>query len=613
MKSAGGRAARPIAMSWIGFAVAVVVAAGLAAGCEPAGEGDLDLALYALESCSQPGDLPAPASARIVVRGPVPCAADPLKTCVDELAQARAEWGQTVEVGGIPEGRDREVTILAYASRDASGAPVGFARATGVTIRKGESTPVEAILARLGGVSCPATAAAGFRQRVFGTTTPVGGHRVVIAGGFTGVEGDRLVSPDDGIYLYDTKTGVLTRAATLARARGAHAAAFIPGAGAQGRVVFFGGAASLGWAAGEGFPLGVDAAATGGAFSDFELFDVASGALVGAECPDGCLACCTTDGKPVDSPQPGCDTVTCTECVRGSTRSMASGRILAKPAVMSDGFVIVTGGGDFPNHEVSAYRVAEVFDPAANCRTGGFQPAATAPRMESIRAGHSLTFIETTEAGRYRFLLWGGTKDAILSGGTYSIGETYTESSQQAKQISGVFRQVRISEEDRALAPNLYFHSMTALSGKRFLLAGGVRRAGDGALQAPNTDDLYLLTLSGTDTYTVEIERLANGLDPARWLHTGTSHDGRHVVLFGGFGGLGGPALADPRVYDTQAGGLVTLVGTSPLARAGHDGLVLSDDTVLLVGGLQQAGDLDGSQGLLEVYAPSILDLGTGN
>jgi len=612
MKSAGERAARQVAMSVIGLAVAVAVGVGLGAGCEPGGQGDLDLALYALESCSQSGGLATPASARVIVRGPEPCAEDPQQLCVDELASARADWDETVEVGGIPEGRDREVTILAS---DAGGQVIGFARATGVTIEKGESTPVEAILTRLGGVMCPATTEAGFRQRVFATATPIGDHRVVVAGGFTDVDGDQLVAPDDGVYVYDSKTGDLVRAGSLARARGAHAAAFIPNAGAQGRVVFFGGAASLRWTAGEGFPLGVDAAAAGGAFRDFELFDVATGTLVTEGCEDGCIACCTEDGRPVDDPQPGCDTVTCTECRRGSAREMAAGRVLAKPAVMSDGFVVVTGGGDFPNHELSAYRVAEVFDPAANCLTGGFQPAAPAPRMESIRAGHTLTFIETTEAGRYRFLIWGGTRDATLSGGTYSIGETYTESSQQAKQISGVFRQVRISEGDLngGLAPNLYFHSMTPLSGKRFLLAGGVRRAGDGTFEAPRTDDLYLLTLSGTDTYSVEIERVPDGLDPARWGHTGTTHDGQRVLVFGGFGGLAGPALSDPRAFDALTGGFTTLAGAPPVARGGHEAVVLGDDTVLLVGGLQQSGDLDGGQGLFEVYAPSLLNPTAGN
>lgn len=613
MKSADGRAAaRRVALAGLAAAVALAVGMGLV-GCEPAGEGDLDLAVYALESCSQSGGVGAPASARVVVRGPQPCEDDAEKTCVDELASAKAKWGGTVEVGGIPEGADREVTILAYSGGDASGTPIGFARATGVTIRRGESTPVEAVLARFGGVSCPGDTA-GFTQRVFATATPVDGDEVVIAGGFTGAEGDQLVSPDNGVYIYDSKTGAVTRVeGGMAKARGGHAAAYIPNMGERGWVVFFGGAASLGWsAAGESVPVGFDAAASDGAFDDFEVFDVATRKFVVGECSQGCQACCEEDGTPVEDPQPACveQPQDCQACRRGSARAMARGRVLAQPAVMSDGFVVITGGGDFPAHDVSDYRIAEVFDPGANCLTGGFQPAATAPRMENIRAGHTLTFIETTEAGRYRFLLWGGTKERTESGGTFSLGETYTESSQQAKLISGVFRQVAVNDTD--LAPSLYFHSMTPLTDRRFLLAGGVRLEG-GQFEGPKAEDLYVLKLEGTDTYTATITRVPDGLGTGRFLHSGTTHDARNVLLFGGFSDLGGAALAEPRAFDVQANAFVTLTGTPPLARGAHGAVVLSDDTTLLVGGLQQSGDLDGAEGLFEVYTPSLLSPLAGN
>lgn len=607
MNSADGRAARRrLALAGLAAAVALAVGTGLVA-CEPAGEGDLDLAVYALESCSQSGGVATPASARVVVRGPQPCADNADETCVDELASAKAKWGGTVEVGGIPEGDDREVTILAFSGGDASGDVVGFARATGVTIQRGESTPVEAVLARFGGVSCPG-APAEFSQRVFATATPVDGDEVVIAGGFTGANGDQLVSPDNGVYIYSSKTGAVTRVeGGLAKARGGHAAAYIPGMGERGWVVFFGGAASLRWSAsGDSVPVGFDAAASDGAFDDFEVFDVQTRTFVAEGCSDGCQACCEANGQPVDDPQPNCDTVQCQDCRRGSARTMARGRVLAQPAVMSDGFVVITGGGDFPAHAVSDYRVAEVFDPAANCLKGGFQPAATAPRMENIRAGHTLTFIEATEAGRYRFLLWGGTKERTESGGTYSVGETYTESSQQAKGISGVFRQVAVS--DTGLAPNLYFHSMTPLTDRRFLLAGGVRLDEDGSFEGPRTEDLYVLKLEGTDTYTATITRVPDGLGTGRFLHSGTTHDARYALLFGGFSDLGGAALAEPRAFDVQANGFVTLTGTAPIARGAHGAVVLSDDTTLLVGGLQQSGDLDGGQGLFEVYAPSLLN-----
>lgn len=614
MRRADGRAALP-KVAAAAFLVAALAVLGVAlVACEPAGEGQLDLAVYGLESCSEAGGVGAPVAARVVVRGPEPCENDPEQLCVQELANESEKWGGTVEVGGIPEGNDREVTILAYADGDASGQILGFARATGVRIQKGESTGVTAILSRFGGVSCPSKPAE-FTHRTFASATSVGDDRVVLAGGFTGVQGDTLGAPDNGVYLYESKTGALTRVAQLSKARGAHAAAYIPG---KDWVVFFGGASSLKLGAAGSFPLVFDVPASGDAIKSYEVLDLNAGpdkkpAMLDIEqaCAR-CEQCCSADGTDLPGRPEQCTAsgVSCAAECRCTcsqlTRTMERGRVLAQPAVMSDGFVIVTGGGDFPNHETSDYRLAEVFDPAGNCGTGGFQDPMTAPRMESIRAGHTLTFIEATDAGRYRFLLWGGTKDTEGGGGTFPIGESYTESSQQFKGISGVFRQVGLS--DASLAPNLYFHSMTPLSGRRFLLAGGVRRVGDNAFEAPRADDLYLLSLSGEDTYSVDIQRVSDGLTTGRFLHSGTTNDARHVFLFGGYSGFDGATLSEPRAFDLFAGAFVSLSGTPPLPRAGHRAVVLTDDTVLLVGGMQTSGDLDGGAGLVEVYTPSFLN-----
>ncbi len=178
------------------------------------------------------------------------------------------------------------------------------------------------------------------------------------------------------------------------------------------------------------------------------------------------------------------------------------------------------------------------------------------------------------------------------------------ESSQQFKGISGVFRQVWVNNPK--LVRNLYFHTTTALTGRRFLVAGGVPCEG-GVLGAPSRDDLYILTLHGEEDISVDIQRVEGGLEGGRYLHTATSHDGQRVLLFGGFG-FDGVAIGDPWSFEVVTGGSVALSDHAPLARVGHRAVVLPDDTLLLVGGLYSPSDLDGTSGLVEVYTPTTLD-----
>ena len=608
---------------WAGVGCALVPLLLCLGACAPAEEGDLGLAVYSLEPCTGGGSAGVPQNARIVVRGGgtgVPCQIGGKDTiCFEERGKV-ARWGESVSVGGVPEGDGWEVTVLAYAgAAEENETPLYYARATDVRVRKGESTEAEAILTRFGGLSCPSPEEA-FPHRAFASVTATNEGPVIVAGGFTASTGTgddaKLTSPDNGVYVYEPLRGKLRRVAELARARAGHAAVYLP---RKGWVVFFGGTNELPFdLAADGFPIRYDVDDTAKAFGDFEIYDVASESMYARDCPGGaCQSCCEADGTEKPGRPSQCDAagVDCGDCcwdcdqLRGS---MVRGRVLARPAVMSDGFVIITGGGDWPNHEEAGFRPADVFDANANCGFGGFQDEMVLPRSESIRAGHTMTFVEANDAGRYLFLMWGGTKETGGVPGVHPIAETYVESSQQFKGISGVFRQVRITSDDGGLVPNLYFHSMTALPDRRFLLAGGVRRSGaQGGFDAPSGDDLYVVTLSGDDAISAAVERVVGGMDTGRFLHTASAHGERHVMLFGGLGGTSGypaAALGEARAFDIRAGAFVPLTGAAPVARFGHASLVLPDDTLFLVGGMQTAADLSGDAGLLEVYTPSVLN-----
>ncbi len=612
--------------------VVLVALIAVFAGCDMPGEGDLEVGVFALGSC--PGK-PAmePESMRVVVRGPVACdpsEADQPGGCSKEFASRRVRWGADANVGNIPEGTGREVSVFLcspgpglaggideqHCGRDSHVA--GYARASNVTIRRGESTPIQAILSRFGEQSCPRLPEEpAFTPRVFSSATPVDDGRVVVAGGFTALSGegaDRFFSgPDNGVFVYDPLTGKLSHAAELRRARGAHTAAFIPG---YNWVVFFGGAARLSAPDDDGFPL--SHAGEQEAFSDYEVFDLNTGRMLDDRCPPApCVACCDREGERLpDAPEQcdraGVDCVADCLCDCDAPRNMYRGRLLAQPAVMSDGFVIVSGGGDWPNHQNTDYRVAEVFDPAANCFTGGFQGPGALPRMESLRAGHSVSFIEATQAGRYRYLFWGGTRDqGSMEPGIHPIGETYAESSRQADFISGVFRQVYM--ETPGYARNLYFHTMTRLDSRRFLVAGGVRNDGE-RLLPPNADDYYLVTLRDDgDMMRAAIEPVHEGAPGGRFLHNATSHDGRRVLLFGGLDGFNLNAISEPLLFDSAPdmlgfGG--PPLGLPPDPRVGHRATLLPDDTILLIGGVADGDGLTGgarSSGRVEIYTPTIV------
>ena len=597
------------------IAAAMVLAVGACAPADEA-EGGLALAVYALDQCTAGAAPGAPAKARIHVRGGgvgVPCEVDGQES-VCFLGQDKVgDWGDAVSVGGVPEGSGWEVTVLGYSGAgEVAETPLYYARSNGIRIRKGENTVAEAILSRFGGMSCPVVEDA-FPQRVFASVTSASDGRVVVAGGFTGESGGKLTTPDGGVYVYEPLQGRMRKAADLARPRAGHAAVYLP---EQQWVVFFGGTDELAFdPSGAAFPITFTDDDADQAFSDFEIFDLSTETMfVAGKCPsDPDLACCEPDGsdkpnRPAQCEEAGkdCARDACFTCDELS-KSMARRRVFAQPMVMSDGFVLLTGGGDWPLHEEPAYRAADVFDAEANCGAGGFQDDMLLPRTEAIRAGHTATFVEANDAGRFRYLLWGGTGDSDGLPGEHAIAETYVESSQQFKGISGVFQKVYVDSGDAALVPNLYFHTTTPLTERRFLVAGGVRGGGS-ELQAPLADELYLVTLSGDDEIRASIEAIPGGIGTGRFLHTASSHDGRRVMILGGGTGFPTTAVAEPRAFDVKTRGFATLVGDAPIARLGHRHVLLPDDTILLVGGLQTTAEFGSGTGLLEVYTPSVLN-----
>jgi hypothetical protein len=474
--------------------------------------------------------------------------------------------GQSIVLPGIPEGAGREVIVV---GEGAGG--TWYGRDTGLTVRRNEDTAAAMLMAPLGSFSCvPAPEA--IVDVVFPASVDLGDGRILVTGGFEEVTADGVRKPSAQAWIFDSKTGtreVLAGGLGAGFERGAHTMVLVPEAG---EVVILGGARQLTVTPSAGFPLSLDTAESR---DDALVFDIA-----------------TKTFRPVEG-------------------AMRVGRAFPRAQLLADGTVIVTGGGAWP-YVSSDDRYAEVdfYDHEALGGLGGFLDI---PKLRSFysRVGHSLTLVGTTSEGLSELLIWGGT---TLDRSLGNPGEVYRQSGRQREGVNGTFSEVCITSST-GQAPNfLYFHETTRLGDNRFLVTGGVIPGAGDTLQAPASDEAWILTYypEVSDTVcprgrVIQADRVA-GFGPGRVFHSATSSDGRHVSVVGGWAGLSQlTGTSTVMTFDrAQLGGTPwrNEAATSAM-RGGHAAVVTPSGFVFLTGGSAdlQSGGVRGRISA-EIWAP---------
>jgi len=461
--------------------------------------------------------------------------------------------GATIKLARVPEGDDREVIVFAQGATQA-----WYGRDTGLDVRRNTNNVAAMVLTRYGGLSC-VPVPQGVPNTVFPAAVSLADGRVLVTGGFTEVAGDKLTGASTQAFLLDPRTGGIEVLPGLGAGQGraGHAAVFLA---ATNKVVLIGGMTELQIDSTKPFPYVYDPAK---GRDDYVIFDVASKSFTA-----------------------------------GSDRMLAK-RGFPRTAVMSDGTVLITGGGKWPIDPAGTDQIeCDMFDPEDNDKQGGLLDI---PPLRSFywRAGHSLTFLGNSAEGLSTYLIWGGTTPDRSLG---HPAEIYRQSGRQRDGVNGTFAEVSISGEVPAFS---YFHETTQLSGGRFLATGGSRYA-NGSRQAPEADDAWLLTYNSEPAPVLQTRRIP-GLGAGRVFHTALSEDNAIVSIVGGWGSVNAAegviktfdlATTSFRSEDAAAG--------MTAGRGGHAAVLTPAGTVLLIGGESSATTAAGTKRLAaEIYTPA--------
>jgi hypothetical protein len=273
-------------------------------------------------------------------------------------------------------------------------------------------------------------------------------------------------------------------------------------------------------------------------------------------------------------------------------------RDLHTATLLADGLVLIAGGLTGPNTvnaPVVATATAELYDPATNVSTQIVDMASarvthTATVLTSgqkagqvlIAGGDLLGTAELFDPGTRQFtatgkmasprygqtatLLANGT--VLLAGGADSSGKAPLASAEIYDPTSGAFATTGSMSTARTS------HAAALLGDGRVLIVGG----SDGNASLTGGEIYDPASKSFTST---------GAMLEARWGLTATSVAAGKVLVTGGFG-LSGAPLSSAELYDPgtdPATGHFVAAGSMAVARGRHTATVLSDGTVLLVGG----------------------------
>lgn len=465
--------------------------------------------------------------------------------------------GVGLKLSKVPEGPDREVIVVAQGAT-----AKWYGRYTGLDVKRNSDNVADIVLTKMGGVSCLPTPT-GIQNTIFPAAVNLGDGRVLVVGGFTEVSSagasTRLTGASSQAFLFDSRTGQ-TEALPSMGANAGRAGAAAVYLEETNKVVIIGGMTELQLDTTQPFPFVYD---PDKGRDDYVVFDVA------------------------------------TKTFTTGTERMKAKRGFPRVAEMTDGTVLITGGGKWPIDPAGADQIdCDMFDPLDNDNQGGLLDT-TLLRSFYWRAGHSLTFLSESTEGLATWLIWGGTTPDRSLG---HPAEIYRQSSRQRDNVNGTFVEVAITGE---VPPFTYFHETTRLSGGRFLVTGGSRYEG-GKLQAPRDDEAWLLTYSAEPRPVLQTQRIV-GLGSGRVFHTALSNDLAHVSVIGGWNPLDSTANLI-KTFDLATTGWTSEDGAAAqtTGRGGAAGLLTPGGAMLLFGG-ESSGNVNAGTTRMaaEIYTPA--------
>lgn len=495
-----------------------------------------------------------------------------------------------LKVGNVPEGTDIEFTILGVTDTPGE-APVTFGRASDLLVTQDETTKVDLMITRYDDFTCiEDEKPGGAPNAMFSTATALPDGRVLILGGFTKVAEEKgrfeIMQASKKAYIFDPSIGEIRQASTeMNKARGAHAAAFLP----KNKLLLVVGGAERVYMDKDTscFPFYYLKTTAGSVGYTYELFDTEKEEFLAwddEEWPD--------------------------EAHQFVNQAR---RVFPGISVNNDGTALVTGGGQWPSCETTTendtdYQVAELYRPNSDDYDGIFMESYGALTMKAMRSGHASVLLEIKDK-RSTHLFWGGTED-----GPYA--ELYTEATGQVDGTFGVFTPVEFLDAN-SYKKRPYFATLTPLKDKQFLLVGGSPMSG-GKLKVPSAADAYLIDVKSNNKVGISaIDKLEVG----RYFHSATTYDNENVVILGGFSSV--VQGEDSLFADTATGDIRFFSLSSPeamseplkakaLPRAGHVSAPLPMDCLLLLGGADQPHlGLDFGPDpvplFAEIYCPSIV------
>jgi len=530
-------------------------------------------------NCSASGDAAAVGMFRVKIVDK----SDGLTTVADEEFSAE---GSTLSLEDVPESAHLELTVLGLGGgRDE---PVYYGRYKNLSVTKNETSKVDMTLMRYADFSCPKKRPNGAPNVMFPSIVNLPDGRILIIGGFAkAVEESgrwQITTATDRAYVFDPKTGELRQTKNNMNAgRGAAGAVYLP----KSKLVLVAGGAETMYMekGGACFPFYFLKDKAGDVGFTYELFNVDTETFISWK-----------DGWPDANHQ----------------MVKQARRVFPALSVNNDGSVLVTGGGQWPSCQTqmetdSDYRVAEFYRPKSENYDGGFVDSFNALTMKAMRSGHTSVLLETKDKLNYH-LFWGGSTDGAEA-------EIYKESSGQLDGNYGAFSEVVWLDKTAYKSKRPFFHTMTPLRDRTFLLVGGANYKS--GMKVPSASDAFLI--KATSEQKIGVSAL-DGLGVGRYFHAAATYDADHVVVVGGFSSamkgedqvFAESATADIRFFDLAANKLSEPTDAKGLARGGLVAAPVNNDCLLLAGGADSpgAGLEFGGKSLplvVEAYCPSMV------
>jgi hypothetical protein len=243
-----------------------------------------------------------------------------------------------------------------------------------------------------------------------------------------------------------------------------------------------------------------------------------------------------------------------------STASMTTARVAHTATLLSNGTVLVAGGG---NNSISSLASAEIYDPVADAWT-------VTGSMSTARAEHTATLLTNGTV----LVVAGG--DPCTTAGTPATAEIYDP-------VAGTW-----SVTGSMTTALCYGHTTTLLPNGTVLVAGGASYSG-----SMNSAEIYD-PAAGTWT-------LTGSMTTARADHTATLLPNGTVLVAGG-GAPGGP-WNSAEIYD-PATGTWTVTGSMSAGRDSHTATLLPNGIVLVAGGFGVISVPNSYLSGAEIYAP---------